>query len=91
MQSHLVCTVSKAYDSDNINDEKVLSENYDEIDVLTALTKDSCKHERSLKTLDKSKDIIQECIKKEKQYTASKVLYYKDYINMLRAVKIQDN
>jgi len=91
VQSHLVCTVSKAYDSDDINDKEVLSENCDEIDMLTALTEDSHRHERSLKALDKNKDIVQEHIEKEKQYTASKVLHHEDYVDMLKAVKIQDN
>ena len=66
VQSHLVCIVDKAYDSDNINDKKVLSENCDEIDMLTVLTENSHRHERSLKTLDKNKNIMQEHIEKEK-------------------------
>ena len=58
VQSHLVCTVDKAYDSDDINDEKVLSENYDKINVLTALTENNCRCERNLKVLNKNKDIV---------------------------------
>ena len=91
MQSHLVCTVSKAYDSDDTDDKKVLSENCDKINMLTALIENSYRHERSSKTLDKNKNIMQEHIEKEKQYTALKVLYYKSYVNMFKAVKIQDN
>src|SRR5437667_9740510 len=91
MQSHLVCAVSKAYDSDDTDDEKVLSENCDEIDVLTVLIKDSYRYERSLKALDKNKNIMQEYIEKEKQYTVLKILYHEDYVNVLRAVKIQDS
>jgi len=66
MQSHLVCVINEVYDSDDTNDEKVLSENYNKIDILTVLTENNCRHERSLKILDKNKDIMQECIKKEK-------------------------
>ena len=66
MQSHLVCAVNEAYDSDDTDNEKILSENYDEINILTILTKNNYRHERSLKILDKNKNIIQECIKKEK-------------------------
>src|SRR5438046_703523 len=91
MQSHLVCAVSKAYDSDDTDDKKVLSENYNEINMLTMLTKDDCRHERSLKALNKNKNIIQEHIKKEKQYMTLKILYYEDYVNVLRAVKIQNS
>ena len=91
VQSHLMCAVGKVYDSDDINDKKVLSENCDKINVLTALTEDSHKHERSSKTLDKNKNIVQECIEKEKQYAASKILCCENYVNMLRTVKIQNN
>ena len=65
MQSHLVCAVDKAYDSDNIDDKEVLSENCDKINVLAMLTKNNCRHERSLKALDKNKNIMQEHIEKE--------------------------
>jgi len=91
MQSHLVCTVNEAYDSDNTDDEEVLLKNCDEIDVLIMLIEDDCRHERSSKALDKNKDIMQEHIKKEKQYMILKVLYHEDYVDMLRAVKIQDS
>src|SRR5438034_4174665 len=77
--------------TDDTDDKKVLSENCDEIDVLTMLTESSHRHERSSKALNKSKNIVQEYIKKEKQYVASKVLCHEDYVNILRAVKIQDN
>ena len=66
MQSHLICAVDEIYDSDDTDNKKVLSENYDEIDVLTVLTKNSHRHERSLKALNKSKNIMQEHIEKEK-------------------------
>src|SRR5216117_550253 len=66
VQSYIVCVVDNAYDSDDTDDEKVLSENCDEIDVLTAMTKEDCRHERSSKVLNKDKNIVQECIKKEK-------------------------
>src|SRR5947207_2568166 len=91
VQSHLVCAVDKAYDSDDTDDEKVLFKNCDEIDVLTVLTEDDHRCEKSSKALDKNKDIMQECIEKEKQYATLKVLCYEDYVDMLRAVKIQDN
>ena len=91
VQSHIMCTVDDAYDSDDTDDEKVLSENCDEIDVLTVLTESSCRHERSLKALNKNKDIVQEHIEKEKQYVTLKVLCHEDYIDVLKAVKIQDN
>ena len=91
IQSHLVCTVSKAYDSDDTDDEKVLSENCDKINMLTVLTENDYRCKRSSKALDKSKSIVQKYIEKEKQYTAPKILYYENYINMLRAVKIQDS
>ena len=68
VQSHIVCAVNNAYNSDDIDDEKVLSENCDEIDVLTVLTESDCRCERSLKALDKNKNIVQEHIEKEKQY-----------------------
>src|SRR5216117_2870790 len=86
VQSHIICAVDNAYDSDDIDDEKVLSENCDEIDVLTVLTESDCRCERSLKALDKNKNIVQEHIEKEKQYATLKVLCHEDYINMLRAV-----
>src|SRR2546430_17274315 len=91
MQSHLVCAVDKAYDSDDTDDEEVLLKNCDEINILTVLTEDDCRCERSLKTLDKNKNIMQEHIKKEKQYMTLKILYHEDYINMFRAMKIQDS
>ena len=91
MQPHIVCAVDNAYDSDDTDDKKVLSENCDEIDVLTVLTESDCRHERSLKALNKNKDIMQEHIEKKKQYMISKILCHEVYINMLRAVKIQDN
>jgi len=90
MQSHLVCIIDKAYNSNNTDDEKVLSENCDEINMLTMLTENNHRHEKSLKTLNKNKNIVQECIKK-KQYTALKILYYKNYVDMFRTVKIQNN
>ena len=55
VQSHFVCTVDKAYDFDDTDDEEVLLKNCDEINVLTALIEDSYRHERSLKALDKNK------------------------------------
>jgi len=58
MQSHLVYAVDKAYNSDDTDDEKVLSENCDKINVLTTLSEDDYKHERSSKTLNKSKNIM---------------------------------
>ena len=91
VQSHIVCAVDDVYDSDDTDDEKVLSENCDEIDMLTVLTESDCRHERSSKALDKSKDIMQEHIEKEKQYTAPKVLYHEDYVDVPRAVEIQDS
>ena len=66
MQPHIVCAVDNAYDSDDTDDKKVLSENCDEIDVLTTLTESSHRHERSSKALNKNKDIVQEHIEKEK-------------------------
>src|SRR6266487_3379424 len=90
MQSHFVCTVSKVYNFNDTDDEKVLSENCDEINILTILTKNSCRHERSLKILNKNKNIMQECIKK-KQYIILKILYHENYVNVLKAVKIQNN
>ena len=61
-----MCAVDDAYDSDNTDDKKILSENYDKINVLTVLTENNYRHEKSLKALDKNKNIMQECIKKEK-------------------------
>ena len=58
MQSHLMYAIDKAYDSDDINDKKVLLENCDEIDMLTMLIKNNHRCERSSKTLDKNKNII---------------------------------
>ena len=66
VQSHLVCAVDDAYDSDDTDDKKLLSENCDKIDVLTVLTKDNHRHEKSLKALNKNKNIVQKHIKKEK-------------------------
>ena len=77
--------------TDDTDDKKVLSENCDEIDVLTILTENNHRHERSLKALDKNKDIVQECIEKEKQYVISKILCCENYVDMFRAVKIQDS
>jgi len=91
VQSHLVCTVDKVYNSDDTDDEKVLLKNCDEIDMLTALTEGSCRCERSSKTLDKSKNIVQEHIEKKKQYTTLKILHCEDYVDVFRTVKIQDN
>ena len=61
-----MCAIDEAYDSDDIDDEKVLSENCDKINMLTMLTEDDYKYERSSKTLNKNKNIVQECIEKEK-------------------------
>ena len=88
VQFHIMCAVDDTYDFNDTDNKKVLSDDCDEIDVLAALTEDSHKHERSLKALNKSKNIVQEHIKKKKQYTASKVLCHENYINMLKAVKI---
>ncbi len=66
MQSHLVCIINEAYDFDDTDNEKVLSENYDKINILIILIKNDYRHERSSKTLDKSKNIMQEHIEKEK-------------------------
>src|SRR5438477_12686529 len=90
VQFHLMCTVDKVYDFDDINDKKVLSENYDEINMLIVLTEDSHRHEKNLKTLNKNKNIVQEHIKKEKQYTTLKILCHENYIDMFRTVKIQN-
>ena len=68
-----------------------MSENYDEIDMLTVLTEDDYKCEKSLKILDKNKNIMQEHIEKKKQYITLKVLYHENYVDVLRTVKIQDN
>src|SRR5438034_2505288 len=86
VQSHIVCTVDDTYDSDDTNDKKVLSENCDEIDMLTVLTENSHRHERSLKALNKNKDIVQEHIEKEKQYMTLKILHHEVYVDMLRTV-----
>jgi len=91
MQSHLVCAVSKTYNSDDIDDKKVLSENCDEIDMLTTLIEDSCRHEKSSKTLNKNKNIVQKHIEKKKQYIILKILCCENYINMFKAMKIQNN
>src|SRR5438034_2856729 len=91
VQSHIVYAVDNTYDSDDTDDKKVLSENCDEIDVLTALTESDHRHERSSKALNKNKNIVQEYIEKEKQYMTSKVLHHEVYVNMFRAVKIQDS
>ena len=91
VQSHLVCTVNEAYDSDDIDDKKVLPENCDEIDMLTALIKNDCRHEKSSKTLNKNKNIMQEYIEKKKQYMISKILHHENYVDMFRTVKIQNN
>ncbi len=74
MQSHLVYVIDEAYNFDDTDDEEVLSENCDEINMLTVLTKDDCRHERSSKTLNKNKNIVQKCIEKKKQYIALKIL-----------------
>ena len=58
VQSHIVCAVNDAYDSDDINDKEVLSENCDEINMLAVLTENDCRHERSLKELNKNKNIM---------------------------------
>ena len=47
VQSHLIYAVKEVYNSDNTNDEKVLSENCNEIDVLTVLIENNHKHEKS--------------------------------------------
>ena len=91
VQSHIVCAVGNTYDSDDINDKEVLSENCDEIDVLAALTEDSHRHERSLKVLNKNKNIVQEHIEKEKQYMTLKILCYENYVDVFKVVKIQNN
>ena len=65
VQSHLVCAVDKAYDSDDINDEKVLLKNCDKINMLTVLIENDCRHEKSSKILDKNKNIVQEHIEKK--------------------------
>ena len=66
VQSHIMCTIDNVYDSDDIDDKKILSENYNKIDILTVLTENNCRHERSLKVFNKNKNIVQEHIKKEK-------------------------
>jgi hypothetical protein len=86
-----MCIIDNIYDSNDTDDKKVLSENCDEINMLTVLTENNHRHERSLKVLDKNKNIMQEHIKKKKQYMILKILYHKNYINILRTVKIQDN
>ena len=91
VQSHLVCVVDKAYDSDDINNEKVLSKNCDKINILIMLIENDCKHEKCSKTLNKNKNIMQECIKKEKQYIISKILCHENYVDMFKIVKIQNN
>ena len=91
VQFHLMCVVDKIYDSDDIDDKKVLPENCNKIDVLTALIEDDHKHERRSKTLNKNKNIMQEHIEKEKQYIILKILYCENYVNVFKTVKIQDN
>ena len=61
-----MCCWWSVYNSDDTDDEKVLLENCDEIDMLIVLTENSCRCEKSSKTLDKNKNIIQEHIEKEK-------------------------
>ena len=90
VQSHFVCTVDKAYDFDDTDDEEVLLKNCDEINMLTVLTKDSCRCERSSKTLNKNKNIVQKHIKK-KQYMILKVLCCENYVNVFKVVKIQNS
>ena len=80
--------VNKIYNFDDIDDEKVLSENCDEINMLTVLIDDDCRCERSLKALDKNKNIVQEHIKKKKQYMTLKILCCENYVDVFRTVKI---
>jgi len=65
MQFYLVCAVDEAYDSDDINDKEVLLKNCDEIDMLTMLTEDNYRCERSLKVLDKNKNIMKNVLRKK--------------------------
>ena len=65
VQSHFICVIEKVYDSDNTDDKKVLLKNCDEINMLTALSENDYRHEKSLKILDKNKNIVQECIEKK--------------------------
>ncbi len=91
VQPHLVCAVKETYDSDNTDNEKVLPEDCDEINVLTVLADEGCRRTRASKALKKEKEVIQDHIKKQKQYEASKIICHEKYVNVPKAVEIQDS
>ena len=57
-QKLVILDVDVSYDSDDIDDEKILFKNCDEINILTVLTEDDYRYERSLKALNKNKNIV---------------------------------
>ncbi len=91
VQPHLVCAVRETYDSDNTDNKKVLSEYCDKINVLVALVDEECRRTRASKALKKEKEVIQDHIKKQKQYEASKIICHEKYVNVPKAVEIQDS
>ena len=82
-QNIQICKISKDNNND-INEKYINSDQCDELDVLTVLV-NNCEIKAS-KSLEKNKQIIQEQIEKEKQYSKFKISHQKNYIDALLKV-----
>ena len=78
-QNISVCQIDEENDENDTDEEFINSDNCDFLDVLTALMNTCSK--AAAKAKDKNKQIIQEHVKKEKQYVTSRAIQSEKYVD----------
>src|SRR5437762_13308027 len=78
-QNISVCQIDEENDENDINKKFIDSDNCDFLDVLAALI--NTRSKAAAKAKDKNKQIIQKCVKKEKQYVTSRAIQSEKYID----------
>ena len=79
MQNISVCQIDKENDENDTDKKFINSDNCNFLNVLTALMNTHSK--AAAKVKDKNKQIIQKCVKKEKQYVTSRAIQSEKYVN----------
>ena len=83
IQNIQICKIDEN-DDDDINEKYINSDQCNELDVLATLV-NNCET-KTPKSLEKNKQIIQEQIEKEKQYSKLKIPCQRNYVNVLSKV-----
>src|SRR5205814_9710696 len=81
-QNISVCQIDEENDENDINKKFINSDNCDFLNVLAALM--NTRSKAAAKAKDKNKQIIQEHVKKEKQYVASRAIQSGEYVDAPR-------